>query len=153
MKIWKKSWIEWISTWFLCKLRLDISNIENIPIHLMKNIKTYFINLVLSLASAEMSFDKKSTDTASFQWIIGYEICIHEKSEVRGLANSYWIECWCTSYYLFFISVSRCDRICNTVENLFGRIYVTNKMEDMNMKVFDMIKEINIWKTLTKQIS
>lgn len=44
----KKNWIEWISTWFLCKLRLDISNIENIPIHLIKNIKTYFINLVLS---------------------------------------------------------------------------------------------------------
>ena len=56
-------------------------------------------------------------------------------------------------YSLFIISMT-CDGSCNTVEDLFCRIYVPNKMEGMNLKVSNMIKGItNELKTLTKCIS
>ena len=48
-------------------------------------------------------------------------------------------------YYPFILSMSRCDGSCNNIEDPFGRICV--KMEDMNLKVFDMIKWINESKT------
>ena len=56
-------------------------------------------------------------------------------------------------YYLFIISMNRCDGSCNTVEDPFARIYVPNKMEYMNPKVLNMIKGINESKTLIKNIS
>ena len=46
-------------------------------------------------------------------------------------------------YYLFMVSLGRCDWSCNTVENVFGRICVPNKIGDVNLKEFNMIKEIN----------
>ena len=56
-------------------------------------------------------------------------------------------------YYPFIISMNRCDGSWNTTEDCFGRIWVPNKMEDMNLKVFNMIKVINEPKTLAKHIS
>ena len=55
--------------------------------------------------------------------------------------------------YPFIINMNRCDGSCSTVEDPFGRICVPNKMEDMNLKVFNMIKGINESKTLTRLIS
>ena len=46
-------------------------------------------------------------------------------------------------YYPFIISLDKCDESCNTVEDPFGIIYVTNKIEDVNLKVSDMIKGID----------
>ena len=54
-------------------------------------------------------------------------------------------------YYQFFVSLDRCDGSCNTAENLFGKIFVSNKMEDVNSTVFNMVKVINESKTLIKQ--
>ena len=49
--------------------------------------------------------------------------------------------------------VRPCDGSCNTVEDPFGRIFVPNKMDNVNLKVFSMIKGINKSKTLVKYIS
>ena len=51
------------------------------------------------------------------------------------------------------VSIHWCDGSCNTVEDLFGRICVPNEIEDLNSKVFNMIKGINESKTLVKHIS
>ena len=56
-------------------------------------------------------------------------------------------------YYPFTISMNRCHGSCNTVEDLFGRAFVSNKMEEVNLKVFNMTKGTNESKTLTKLIS
>ena len=56
-------------------------------------------------------------------------------------------------YYPFTISLGRCYGSCNTAEYPFGRICVPKKLEDVNMKVFNMIKGINESKTLIKYIS
>ena len=36
-------------------------------------------------------------------------------------------------YYLFIISMNRCDGTCNTIEDPFGRICVPCKMADVNL--------------------
>ena len=46
-------------------------------------------------------------------------------------------------YSPFIIRINRCNGSCNTVEDTFGRIYVPNKIEDVSLKVFNMIKGIN----------
>lgn len=42
-------------------------------------------------------------------------------------------------YYPVIISLGRCDRSYNTVEDPFGRICVLSKMEDVNSKLFSFI--------------
>ena len=46
-------------------------------------------------------------------------------------------------YYSFTISMDKCNGSCNTVKDIFRSICVCNKIEDMNLKVFNMIKGIN----------
>ena len=43
-------------------------------------------------------------------------------------------------YYQFIISMNRCDGSCNTAEDPSGRKCVLNKTEDVNLKLFDIIK-------------
>ena len=43
-------------------------------------------------------------------------------------------------YYPFIVSLDRCDASFNTVEHRFGRICVPNTTENVNLKVFNMIK-------------
>ena len=45
--------------------------------------------------------------------------------------------------YPFIISMSWCNRSCNTVEDPVGGICAPNKMEDLNLKIFNIIKEKN----------
>ena len=45
--------------------------------------------------------------------------------------------------YLFIVSMGRFDESCNTFDDSFGRIFVPNKIEDANLKVFNMIEGIN----------
>ena len=47
-------------------------------------------------------------------------------------------------YYPLIISINRCYRNCNTVQDPFGRICVPNKIEDLNLKIFNMIRGINV---------
>ena len=53
----------------------------------------------------------------------------------------------------FIISMKWCDESCNTIEDQFSRIYVPNKVEGVNLKVFYVIKRINELKALAKHIS
>ena len=54
--------------------------------------------------------------------------------------NSYDLNLDILYYYPFIISMNRCDGNCNTIEDLFGRICIPEKIEDVNLKVFIMIK-------------
>ena len=54
--------------------------------------------------------------------------------------------------YPFINSMNRSNGICNTLEDPFGSISVSNKMEDVNLKVFYIIKRINESRTLEKYI-
>ena len=53
-------------------------------------------------------------------------------------------------YYPFIVSLDGCKGICG---NLRKRICVSNKTEDVNLSIFNMITRINESKTLTKHIS
>ena len=46
-------------------------------------------------------------------------------------------------YYPFIISINRCDGKCNTVEDLFDRICAPNKIDNVNWKVFNIVKGTN----------
>lgn len=46
-------------------------------------------------------------------------------------------------YPLLFSLLDRCDGSYHTAEGLFGRIWVHNKIGDVNLKVFRMFKDIN----------
>ena len=45
------------------------------------------------------------------------------------------------------------DGNCNIIKNPLGRIYISNKMKDVNLKVFNMTKGINESRALAKYIS
>ena len=51
-------------------------------------------------------------------------------------------------YYLFIINMNSCVVSCNSVEDPFGKICVPNKIEEVNLNVFNMVKEITESKTL-----
>ena len=55
-------------------------------------------------------------------------------------------------HYPFIISLDRCDGSFNTIGQISGRIRVPNETEDVNLKVFNMIKRTDKLKTLTKHI-
>ena len=56
-------------------------------------------------------------------------------------------------YYPFIISMDRCERDCSTAEDPFGTICVSNKIEDISLKVFNKIKKRNESNKLSKDIS
>ena len=45
------------------------------------------------------------------------------------------------------------DGSCNTLNDLANKVCVSNKTEDLNLIVFNMITGINEWKKLTRHIS
>ena len=57
------------------------------------------------------------------------------------------------SYYPFMAKLDRCNGSFNTLNNSFGTICVANKIEDIDLNVFDLPKRINEWKALTKHTS
>ena len=56
-------------------------------------------------------------------------------------------------YYPFAVNLDRCTGNCNTLNDLSNRICVANKIEDLNLNVFNMIKGVNESKMLTKHVS
>ena len=56
-------------------------------------------------------------------------------------------------YYPFAVNLDRCTGNCNTLNDLSNRICVANKIEDLNLHVFNMIKGVNESKMLTKHVS
>ena len=56
-------------------------------------------------------------------------------------------------YYPFAVKLDSCVGSCNTLNDFSNKIRVSNKTEDLNLDVFNMITGINELKTLTKRIS
>ena len=56
-------------------------------------------------------------------------------------------------YYPFSVKLDRCAGSCNTLNDLSKKVCVPNKIEDLNLSVFNIITEINESKTLTKDLS
>ena len=50
----------------------------------------------------------------------------------------------------FAVKLDRCAEGCNTLNDLSNKVCVTNKAEDLNLTVFNMIAGMNESKTLTK---
>ena len=46
-------------------------------------------------------------------------------------------------YYPFMVNLYIFNGSCNTLDDLSSRIYVPNKIEDLNLSVFNMITRIN----------
>ena len=51
------------------------------------------------------------------------------------------------------IKLDRCVRSCDTLNHFSNKICIQTKTEDLNIRVFNMITEINESKTLAKDIS
>ena len=62
-------------------------------------------------------------------------------------------ECCQFHYYLFAITLDRCVRTCNFLNDLSNKVCVPNKTEDLSLNVFNMIIEKNGSKALAKHIS
>ena len=56
-------------------------------------------------------------------------------------------------YYPRAVNLDRCMGICNTLNDLFNKVCVPNKTEDLNLSVFNMATGTNESKILTKHIS
>ena len=56
-------------------------------------------------------------------------------------------------YYPFTVNLDRCVGSCNPFNDLLNRLYVADKTEDLNVRVFNMITGINESRTLTKHVS
>ena len=56
-------------------------------------------------------------------------------------------------YYMFMISLDKCDGSCNFADDLSAKIYVSNETNSVNVKVFNMMIRINEAKLLLKHIS
>lgn len=51
-------------------------------------------------------------------------------------------------YYPFIISIIRCNGSCDTFKDQFGKVWMSIKMADVNLKLFNMIKGVNESKTI-----
>ena len=56
-------------------------------------------------------------------------------------------------YYPFTVKLDRCARSCNTPKDMSNKVCVSNKTEDLNLSMFNMITGINELKTIRKHIS
>ena len=56
-------------------------------------------------------------------------------------------------YYPFTVKLDQCVGSCNTLNDLSYEVFVSNKTEDLNLSVFNMITGTNESETLTKHIS
>ena len=56
-------------------------------------------------------------------------------------------------YCTFAVKLDRCVGSCNTLNDLSNKACVPNKIEDLNLSLFNMIAGINEPKTLIKHIS
>ena len=56
-------------------------------------------------------------------------------------------------YYPFVVKLDTCVGNFNTLNDFSNKVCVPNKIEDLNLCVFNMIRRINELKTLTRHIS
>ena len=75
--------------------------------------------------------------------------CMTQLTLINLQPNEYSQEFY---YYPFAIKLDRCVESCNTLNDLPNKVCVPNKIEDLNLSMFNIITEINELKTLTKHI-
>ena len=51
------------------------------------------------------------------------------------------------------VKLDRCDQSCNTLNDLSDKVCESNKTEDLNLRVLNMITKANVPKTLARPIS
>ena len=56
-------------------------------------------------------------------------------------------------YYPFAVKLDRCVGSCNALNDLFNKVCVPNKTEDLILSVFNMVTGINESEILAKHIS
>ena len=104
-------------------------------------IKKIFIGLLTGLVNAS-----NQTKCVS----LSNQKCEIQATLINLHPNEYNQELHCCP---FVVKSDRCVGSCNTLNDLSNKVCISNKTEDLNLSVFNMITEINEWKTLTKLIS
>ena len=55
-------------------------------------------------------------------------------------------------YHPLAVKLDKCVGSCNTINDLSNKVCVPNKIEDLNLNMFNMTTEINELKALTKDV-
>ena len=129
---------------------VDTNNILDIHRYLIREtwykimsgfFKKMFIGLLTNVFNAS-----NPTKCVSFN----NQQCMTQPSLINLHPNEYNQE---LHYYLTMANSERCVGSCNTINDLFNKVYVPNKTKDLNLSVYKMITGINQSKTLRKHIS
>ena len=48
-----------------------------------------------------------------------------------------------TLFYPFTVSVNKCGESCTNIDDLYARVCVSNKVKNMNVKVFNLMLGVN----------
>ena len=80
---------------------------------------------------------------------LGNQKCMIQPTLINLHPNKYSQE---FHYYPFAVKLDRCIGSCNTLNEFSNNSCVSNKTEDSNLRVFNMITGINELRTLTKHI-
>ena len=82
--------------------------------------------------------------------LLNNQKCMTQSTLINLHPNEYSQE---AHYYPFAVKLDRCVGSCNTLNDLFHKVCVLNKTEDLNLSLLNMITGKNKSKTLTKDIS
>ena len=104
-------------------------------------IKKIFIGLLTGIANT--SNHTKCVSLSNQKFVIQFTL-------INLHPNEYSQEFHC---YPFVVKLDRFVESCNTLNDLSNKVCVPNKIEDLNLSVFNMITGINESKTLTKPLS
>ena len=104
-------------------------------------IKKMFMGLLISIVNAY-----NHTKCV----LLSNQKCITQSTLINLHPNEYSHEFRC---YPFAVKLDRCVRRCNTLNDLYNKVCVQNKTEDLNLSVFNVITGINESKTLPKHMS
>ena len=103
--------------------------------------KKMFMGLLISIINAS-----NHTKCVS----LSNQKCMTQPTLINLHPNEYSQE---SHYYLFAVKLDRCVGRCNTLNDLSNKVCVPNKIEDLNLRVFNMITGINESTNLKKHIS
>ena len=99
-------------------------------------IKTNFMELLISIVNA--SNHTKCISLSNWKYMT-------QPTLINLHPNEYSQE---FHYYPFGIKLDRCAGSCNTLNDLYNKVFVSNETEDLNLSVFKMITGINKLKKL-----
>ena len=84
-----------------------------------------------------------STISASYHTkcvLLGNQKCVTQPTLINLHPNEY---CQELHYYAFAVNLDRCTRSCNILNDLSSEVCVSDKTEDLNLSIFNMITGIN----------